>query len=405
VAAEILAAVGSSGTPGGFGSGRAGIATSSAGAREPSAFPGSLNELPRPGRSRLGLVLGLGLSGALALFVSIKTCTSRHGQEVAVGPPALAPEGKKAEARPTAMTSPAPTIAAIPGRDAGAPTSEVGNAAVIATAGDAQTASEAGASPASAAGLADADSGGKRADNEIAAAAEGAAREPTAPSRTEPTHAEAGAVVPAGAAPPPTAPAVAVVSPTSREPAPPSVAAPSPSPSPPAEVAAEAPRPATGAAPSPATERPPSAVDPAGVAPAATPGAGSGTDTPSESSAEGQKVMVLIKSIPPGARVTTAHHDYGTTPLSIRLKAGNAYAFFLKYDGYRTTKQHLDVTAEPDQEVTVTLKKGSGAPAEVAASSPTTSAPSPSAPPTPPASPPGAKPADGSWWQKMFKKR
>jgi hypothetical protein len=115
--------------------------------------------------------------------------------------------------------------------------------------------------------------------------------------------------------------------------------------------------------------------------------------------------MVLIKSIPPGARVTTAHHDYGTTPLSIRLKAGNAYAFFLNYDGYRTTKQHLDVTAEPDQEVTVTLKKGSGAPAEVAASAATATAPSPSAPPTPAAASPTGKGPDGSWWQKMFKKR
>jgi serine/threonine protein kinase len=397
VAAEILAAVGSSGTPGGFGSGRGAIAASSVAAREPSAFPGSLNELPRPGRSRLGLVLGLGLSGALALFVSIKTCTSRHGQEVAGGPPASAPEGKKPEVRPTAVTSPAPTIGAVPGRDAGAPTAEVGNAAVIATAGDAQAAGEAGARAASA-GLADADSGGKRAENEIATAPEGATREPTAAGKTEPAHPDAAAVVPAGTAPPPTAPAVAVVSPASRAPAP------SPSPSPPAEVAVEAPRPVTGAAPSPGRERPPSAVDPAGVAPAASPGAGSGTDAPSESSAEGQKVMVLINSIPPGARVTTAHHDYGTTPLSIRLKAGNAYAFFLKYDGYRTTKQHVDVTAEPDQEVTVTLKKGSGAPAEVAASA-ATSAPSPSAPPTPAAAPPGAKPADGSWWQKMFKKR
>ena len=112
--------------------------------------------------------------------------------------------------------------------------------------------------------------------------------------------------------------------------------------------------------------------------------------------------MVLIKSVPPGARVTTAHHDYGTTPVSIRLRAGNAYAFFLNYDGYRPTKQHLDVTAEPDQEVTVTLKKGPGSSPEV----PLRPAAAPSAAARPPAAaPPAAKPADGSWWQKMFKKR
>ena len=113
--------------------------------------------------------------------------------------------------------------------------------------------------------------------------------------------------------------------------------------------------------------------------------------------------MVLIKSVPPGARVTTAHHDYGTTPVSIRLRAGNAYAFFLKYDGYRVTKQRLEVTAEPDQEVTVTLKKGSELPSAGAA--PTAVASPPSTGPAAPAPSPAAKPADGSWWQKMFKKR
>ena len=57
-------------------------ASTSAG--ESSAFPGSVNAMPRAGRSRGGLLLALGLAGGLALFVSIKTCTSHHGQQVAV---------------------------------------------------------------------------------------------------------------------------------------------------------------------------------------------------------------------------------------------------------------------------------------------------------------------------------
>ena len=112
--------------------------------------------------------------------------------------------------------------------------------------------------------------------------------------------------------------------------------------------------------------------------------------------------MVLVKSVPPGARVTTAHHDYGNTPVSIRLRPGNTYALILKADGYKPTKQRIEVTTEPDQEVTVTLKKGAGSTAEGPASGPA-SGPAPAAPPPAPARP---KEGEGpSWWQKMFKSR
>lgn len=382
VAAEILAAVSSGGIRSGFASGRAGTAPSSTDAREPSAFPGSLNELPRPGRSRRGLVLGFGLVSALALFVSIKTCTSRHGQEVAVGPretaPA-APERKRVgtDAHATALAAPAPTTGVAPERDAGAPSPDVGNAAVVAAAGDAKAASEAEARVASV-GLTAPDNSGQRDER----GGDGAAR---GPAGAEPERVEAGARVRVEV---PSAPAVATISP----------AASSRSPSRPSQVAGDPPLAAAPPGPpSPAVDR---AQQPSPVDPSASPGEGGGGDTPSEPSAQGQKVMVLIKSVPSGARVTTAHHDYGTTPLSIRLRAGNAYAFFLKYDGYPQTKQRLEVTTEPEQEVTVALKKGPGSPPEV-------TAPAAASSPTPPASGPGpaVKPTDGSWWQKMFKKR
>jgi hypothetical protein len=325
-------------------------------------------------------VLGLGLASALVLFVSIKTCTSRHGQEVAVGPRQMAPaapEGKRvgADDPATAVTPQAPTTGLAPARDGGAPGPEVGNAAVIAAAGDAHAADEAGARAASA-GLAGPDSSGKPDESGV----DGAARGPSATGAgAEPARAEAGALVRADI---PSAP-VAAVSPGS----------PTPSPGPPPQVAAAEPS-LAAAPPSPATESAP----PAPVDPAAPSGEGGAGDTPSESP-QGQKVMVLIKSVPSGARVTTAHHDYGTTPVSIRLRAGNAYAFFLKSDGYLQTKQRLEVTTEPEQEVTVTLKKGPGSAPEAV--------PAAASPSTPPASapPPAAKPADGSWWQKMFKKR
>lgn len=399
VAAEILAAVGSGAIPGRSGAGRSGAAASRAGEREPSAFPGSINELPRSGRSRLGLVLGLGLTGALALFVSIKTCSSRHGQEAAVTPVERAPVATKSKTtggddHASAAAAPAPTIAAVSGRDGGPPSPLVGKPAAIAVGADAQPPGEVGTGPATAP-VAASDVNGKR----DASGVDGAASKPTA-TATEPTGTNPRGAMPADvpSPSPPSAPGSpsAAVSPGSREPTP-AAAAPLPSPGPAREVAAETP-PAVAAAPSPSSEGP----RPAPADPTASSTGGRGGDTSGESS-QGEKVMVLIKSVPPGARVTTAHHDYGTTPVSIRLRAGNAYAFFLKYDGYRVTKQRLEVTAEPDQEVTVTLKKGPGLPSEVAA--PAAAAAPPVTGPAAPAAPPAAKPADGSWWQKMFKKR
>jgi len=108
------------------------------------------------------------------------------------------------------------------------------------------------------------------------------------------------------------------------------------------------------------------------------------------------KVTVSITTVPPGARLTTAHHDYGTTPARIHLRAGNAYALTFKLDGYKPVTKHVEVTDEPEQEVVVTLRKIGGPPArEAPVAAPAPAPPPPSPPPPPP------KPGK-SWWQKAF---
>ena len=129
-------------------------------------------------------------------------------------------------------------------------------------------------------------------------------------------------------------------------------------------------------------------------APAASPDGGdAGTENK-------PKVSVSVTSVPPGAQLTTAHHSYGTTPARIHLRAGNGYALTFKLDGYRTLTKHVDITDEPEQEVSVTLRRtggGSAPPKETPAPAP---APALAAPPPPPPKP-RPKP-DKSWWQKMF---
>lgn len=165
-----------------------------------------------------------------------------------------------------------------------------------------------------------------------------------------------------------------------------------------------------GSAPAPSSGAPPSEAPAAGAgsakddpAPGGEPATGEGgAGGQAQQDQQDQKVMVLVKSVPPGARVTTAHHDYGTTPVSIRLKTGTTYALTLKLDGFKPAKQRLVVTDDPEQEVTVTLKKGTGS--TTGASPVATPAPVPAAPPAP--TPPKPKEGEGpSWWQKMFKSR
>ena len=79
--------------------------------------------------------------------------------------------------------------------------------------------------------------------------------------------------------------------------------------------------------------------------------------------------MVTINSTPPGAEVATAHHDFGTTPFSVRLKIGGNYSFTFTHDGYRTVTRRFRVTEDPDQEMNVTLHhaRGGGTAASAAA--------------------------------------
>jgi len=384
-----------------------------------TAFPGAINTLPAPKRPWRGLAIGGGLVGVIALLISIKTC----GGSAAKTEEATAPARGRGGPDPAASANPAPkiepavdpakpsepvvapaavgTVVPAPaGGDAGGPASVDARAASAAASGaaspEAASAGGAGvpASGAAVAAIVDASArGAPSGPADAVRAAEPAASATTTPEKTV-----------AAAAKPEQAPGTAASATTAPAPE-------RPAPTPPPTK--EAPRVAMAEAQ--AVPRPaPSAAESAGPAEAApAPGESTGTtrgqsapaagDTGPDGGAEagqGQKVMVMVKSVPPGARVTTAHHDYGNTPVAIRLRAGNTYALTLKADGYKAIKQRIEVTTEPDQEVTVTLKKGSGATeaAPAAAAAPAT--------PTPPSPPKPQGQGEGpSWWQKMFKAR
>ena len=220
------------------------------------------------------------------------------------------------------------------------------------------------------------------------------AKIPAAPSGAPEAGVTAAVPAPAEApAAPRTEPAQAAATPSAdggagagNQPTPPAVAA---APSAGAPTAPEAPAAAPGA-PAQGTV----AVDDAHTGtPATAPDAGQAGDAGAESKT---KVTVSITTVPPGARLTTAHHDYGTTPTRIHFRAGNAYALTFKLDGYKPVTKHIDVTDEPEQEVVVTLRKSAASPAREAPA--TAGVPAPA-----PASPPPAPPKPGkSWWQKAF---
>ncbi|HEX2657394.1 MAG TPA: PEGA domain-containing protein, partial [Polyangia bacterium] len=117
-----------------------------------------------------------------------------------------------------------------------------------------------------------------------------------------------------------------------------------------------------------------------------------------EPAAEPTKATITLNSVPTGARVTSAHHAYGSTPLTIKLRTGSVYALTFASDGYRPITKRINVPSEEDQEITVTLKKAPPPP-------PPPPAKTLQAAPPPPPPPPAQKPAEGSWWQRMFKRK
>ena len=178
----------------------------------------------------------------------------------------------------------------------------------------------------------------------------------------------------AGAAVPGGAPVAEATSPTAEK-------APTP-------VAKEAPAEAPPSPEAPADKSPAKRAEAEAAASPGSPDAGDASDAGEPKT----KVSVSIDSVPSGARLTTAHHDYGTTPARIHLRAGNTYALTFKLDGYRSVTKHIDVTDEASQEVIVTLRKSGAAPVKEVP----VAATAPALPPPPPPKP------GKSWWQKMF---
>jgi hypothetical protein len=92
--------------------------------------------------------------------------------------------------------------------------------------------------------------------------------------------------------------------------------------------------------------------------------------------------------------VGTARHAFGVTPVSVRLRAGKTYAFIFSREGYKPTTKALRVTEDGEQEVVATLKKAPPPSRAIAAPA--------AAPESPAPAPPPAKPADKTWFQRMF---
>ncbi|HEY4183585.1 MAG TPA: protein kinase [Polyangia bacterium] len=299
-------------------------------------------------KRRLALV-GAGLGGLLLIAVSLKTC------------------GAKKPVVQLQSQSPATSVAVVqPAADAGGAPPPKAAAVNVATAPDAA------ATPTVAAGEQTGNGGAGGAAPTAEATATRGATGALAPAAGETAKEAATAPDARGVGDKPAA--TADGSSVATETAPP----PSPVPEAGAEVA-----------PTPVAAEAPSVEPPHGD------GAAEGDANDASSENKNVKVNVTVQSTPTGARVTTAHHNYGTTPTVIHLRSGNVYALTFTHDGFRPFTRRVEVTTDPEQQIDVTLRKA-------AAPAPVKAAPEP-APAPPPPPPPPPKP-DKSWWQKMFKR-
>ena len=99
---------------------------------------------------------------------------------------------------------------------------------------------------------------------------------------------------------------------------------------------------------------------------------------PRASKAKPAQVPVAIKSDPEGSHVSTGHHQFGTTPLTLRLRPGNSYDLTFTRSGYAAVTRHYKLEAHGPQMLRVSLKK---LPEAHKATAPTPTAPKPAAPP------------------------
>jgi serine/threonine-protein kinase len=179
---------------------------------------------------------------------------------------------------------------------------------------------------------------------------------------------------PAPPAPPPALPAVTPSTPSAA--ATDAQGTPSPTPS---AVAADRPEPAGAAGTSGAgsaaaqDKEPPSppADDHPGAAEAE-----SGSHHPSKE--KPPQVPVVIKSDPEGSHVATGRHQFGTTPLTLKLRPGNSYELTFTRAGYAPVTRHYKPEGQGAQTLRVSLKK---IPEAKKPPAPAAVAPRPAAPP------------------------
>jgi len=81
----------------------------------------------------------------------------------------------------------------------------------------------------------------------------------------------------------------------------------------------------------------------------------SGSRHPSKEKAP--QVPVVIKSDPEGSHVATGHHQFGTTPLTLKLRPGNSYDLTFSRAGYLAVTRHYRFEGHGPQTLRVSLKK------------------------------------------------
>ena len=172
----------------------------------------------------------------------------------------------------------------------------------------------------------------------------------------EPVVATAAVPGPASATPPP-----APTSNPTTPPRAPSAPAAIPSAPPPAASTADA-----QAAPPTAKSEAPGAAGASGTsAAAANDEAPPADDQPSDAPVESHhgskekpgQLPVVIKSDPEGSHVATGRHLFGTTPLTLKLRPGNAYDLTFTRAGYTTVTRHYKFDGHGPQILRVSLKK------------------------------------------------
>jgi serine/threonine-protein kinase len=97
-------------------------------------------------------------------------------------------------------------------------------------------------------------------------------------------------------------------------------------------------------------------------------------DETKDAKAKRPPVPVVIKADPEGTHVATGRHEFGTTPLTLKLRPGNSYDFTFTKAGYTPVSRRYRFDGTEPQTLRVSLKK----------------APPPAKPAAPP---PAAKPA------------